>query len=188
MSQHPVLDRSIEDELEALQAELRAAVANVDRLRDAISNRAAEAARLRREEGQREAERVLATANGEADLLEARANGILATLTISPEPELTLDDVLAPTRPPGEEERLLVPVLGYRQELVLRAMLLFGVAAACWFWMWWLGEGHGTWTAPSVMVSVLFGWVTVLSLYFFFFVARMTRPNPALPVPQLRVA
>jgi cellulose synthase/poly-beta-1,6-N-acetylglucosamine synthase-like glycosyltransferase len=79
-------------------------------------------------------------------------------------------------------------VLNFRKELTLRALVLFGCAATFWFWMWWLGQGHGTWTALSVVVTGLFAWVTLLSLYFFFFVTRMTKPNPALSVPELRVA
>ncbi|MEY2472444.1 MAG: hypothetical protein QOK28_1773 [Actinomycetota bacterium] len=85
-------------------------------------------------------------------------------------------------------ERLLVPVLGFREELRLRALVLAGAAATAWFWMWWLGRGHGAWTVPSLVVTGLFAWVTLLSVYFFFFVTRMTKPNPDLPVPDLRVA
>jgi cellulose synthase/poly-beta-1,6-N-acetylglucosamine synthase-like glycosyltransferase len=200
VSQLSLLDTGIEQELEALQAELNAAIANVDRLREAIRTRAAEAARVRREMGEREAERIRATANGEADLLEARAHNILDTLAIEPEPALTVEDVLAPAADPSPVPRparrrapaagppLLVPVLGFRQELILRALVLLGVTAIFWFWTWWLGEGHGVWTAPSVMVTVLFAWVSIMSAYFFFFVARMTRPNPALPIPRMRVA
>jgi cellulose synthase/poly-beta-1,6-N-acetylglucosamine synthase-like glycosyltransferase len=92
------------------------------------------------------------------------------------------------------EERLiaseptLVPVLNFRDDLKLRGLVFAGAAATCWFWMWWLGQGHGAWTVPSLVVTGLFAWLTLLSAYFFFFVTRMTKPNPALPVPDLRVA
>ncbi|MBV8960500.1 MAG: glycosyltransferase, partial [Actinobacteria bacterium] len=63
-----------------------------------------------------------------------------------------------------------------------------GVLAAAWFWLWWLTVGHGEWTAPAVIVTALLAWVFALPFYFFFFASRMTRPNPALPVPDLRCA
>ena len=83
---------------------------------------------------------------------------------------------------------LLVPVLPLRKELTLRALVLATVAAMAWFWMWWIGEGHGRWSMPTVIVTTLFAWASLLSVYFLFFVARMTKPNPELAPPRLRVA
>ena len=94
----------------------------------------------------------------------------------------------APEEHLDASEPMLVPVLNFRDDLKLRGLVFAGAAATAWFWMWWLGRGHGAWTAPSVVVTSLFAWVTILSVYFFFFVTRMTKPNPALPVPDLRVA
>lgn len=147
-------------------------------LREEIRSRLAEAARLRREEGEREARLIRAIAQTEAARLEAKAGEILAALD-----------------PPDETEPaafsaapLLVPLLGFREELALRAMVLVGVASAAWFWTWWLGEGHGSWSPTTTIVTFLFAWLSVLTLYFLFFVTRMTRPNPALPPPRLRTA
>jgi len=137
-------------------------------LRNAIHDRTSEVAQLRR--------------LGERHPPEpTRARIALPVVTETrPLPEVVAE--------PEFDAPLLVPVLGFRQELTLRALLLFGVAATFWFWTWWLGEGLGTLSVPGAMVTVLFAWVTSLSLYFFFFAARMTKPNPALPPPKMRVA
>lgn len=85
---------------------------------------------------------------------------------------------------------LLVPVLSFGQELALRLMVLAGLATGAWFWLWWLATGHGEWTFGSVTATGLLAWVFGLSGYFFFFffICRMSRPNRAVPVPDLRVA
>ena len=91
--------------------------------------------------------------------------------------------VEAPPRP-----RYLVPALSIGKELVLRLLVLAGVITTAWFWLWWLGAGHGTWTTGSIVVTTLLVWVFALPVYFSFFVCRMARPNPAIPVPDCRVA
>jgi cellulose synthase/poly-beta-1,6-N-acetylglucosamine synthase-like glycosyltransferase len=100
------------------------------------------------------------------------------------------DDAAAPshTNEPVGDQPLLVPVLGIRKELTLRALVFASVAAMAWFWMWWIGEGHGSWTPPAVIVTALFAWTSVLAVYFLFFINRMTKPNPAIPPPALRTA
>lgn len=87
-----------------------------------------------------------------------------------------------------DNEPLMVPVLGFRQELVLRCIVLACAATTAWFWLWWIADGHGQWTIPTVIVTVLFAWATLLSAYYLFFISRMTRPNPALAPPRMRVA
>lgn len=109
-----------------------------------------------------------------------------AEMTAAPVDEPAVD---APAEAPVDSTgSLLVPVLSFGRELVLRLLVLAGAATAAWFWLWWLAIGHGDWTPGSVTATALLGWVFGLSAYFFFFVCRMSRPNPALPVPELRVA
>jgi cellulose synthase (UDP-forming) len=92
----------------------------------------------------------------------------------------------APVAPPAAPP--LVPVLSFGRELVLRLLVLGGVGTTLWFWLWWLATGHGNWTFGSEAATALLAWVFGLSAYFFFFVCRMSRPNPRLPLPDLRVA
>ncbi len=82
----------------------------------------------------------------------------------------------------------LVPVLGLGRELVLRLLVWGGLLAGAFFWVWWLGTGHGSWSPASVLVGLLLAWVFALPMYFLFFACRMTRPNPMVPLPDLRVA
>jgi len=89
---------------------------------------------------------------------------------------------------PTKARPFLVPALTLKRELLLRMLAGLGVFASAWFWVWWLGPGHGRWTAGSVVVTVLMGWVFLLPSYFYFFICRMTRPNRELPLPDLRVA
>ena len=84
---------------------------------------------------------------------------------------------------------ILVPAVSLRQEFLLRALVLATVAAGAWFWLWWLASGHGTWRSPlSVVSTVLLAWVFLTPTYFLFFACRMTRPDPLVPLPDLRVA
>lgn len=88
----------------------------------------------------------------------------------------------APTLP------YLVPVLTLRQELVLRLLALAWAVSSVWFWLWWTAPGRGDWNIGRSLSTVGLLWLFALAAYFLFFVCRMTRPNPALPVPELRVA
>ncbi|MEO7837019.1 MAG: glycosyltransferase family 2 protein [Acidimicrobiales bacterium] len=90
--------------------------------------------------------------------------------------------VAAPSSP------TLVPVLSYGRELVLRLLVLSGVVTSAWFWLWWLGNGHGRWGVGSVAATGLLGWLFLLSAYFWFFISRMTRPDPSVPLVDGRVA
>ena len=84
---------------------------------------------------------------------------------------------------------ILVPAVSLRQEAILRVLSLATVAAGAWFWLWWLASGHGSWHSPLTLVStVLLAWVFLTPLYFLFFACRMTRPDPRVPVPDLRAA
>ena len=98
-------------------------------------------------------------------------------------PDTEVADTEVPAAVPS-----LVPVLGFRDELRLRLLAASGVAGTAWFWLWWVSAGHGTWDIPTVLVTGLLAWIYVLPLYFFFFVCRMTRPNPNVAIPDLRVA
>ncbi|MGN6473450.1 MAG: glycosyltransferase [Mycobacteriales bacterium] len=90
--------------------------------------------------------------------------------------------------PPARRPRYLVPVLSMRQETILRALVMGWVCSSALFWLWWLAPARGAWSAPRGIATAGLAWIFVLGAYFLFFACRMTRPNPALPLPELRVA
>jgi cellulose synthase (UDP-forming) len=90
---------------------------------------------------------------------------------------------------PVSTKSILVPAVSLGQEAVLRVLVLATVGAGAWFWLWWCAAGHGTWRNPLVVVcTLLLAWVFLTPLYFLFFTCRMTRPDPRVPVPDLRAA
>lgn len=116
---------------------------------------------------------------------------------MAPVPQV-LVDLAASTVPPdsraaaGEQRatpaRRLVPVLGFAQELVVRLLVLSWAITAGWFWLWWLSPERGGLGGWRLLTTVVLGWLFANASYGLFFMCRMTRPNPDLPVPRLRTA
>lgn len=102
-------------------------------------------------------------------------------LRAEPRPAAAAEE--APARPP-----YLAPVLTFRQDVVLRALALGWVLTSLLFWLWWLAPGRGGWSVPRVVATAGFAWLFLLGGYFVAFSTRMTRPNPRVPLPRLRVA
>ncbi|MCW2543726.1 MAG: hypothetical protein JWM40_1278 [Frankiales bacterium] len=97
--------------------------------------------------------------------------------------------VLPPTAPESTATaRYLVPVLSLKQEAVLRLLVVAWVCTTALFWLWWVAPGRGGWTLGRGVATAGLAWLFLLGGYFLFFACRITRPNPALPVPELRVA
>ena len=90
--------------------------------------------------------------------------------------------------PPRRRPDHLVPVLDASQEFALRLMVLAWVAASVWFWLWWTSPLRGEWNPSRIIVTGFLAWLFAMGAYYSFFICRMTRPNPAIPVPDLRVA
>ncbi len=92
-------------------------------------------------------------------------------------------------RRPAARRTPLIPALSNRRRLVLILTAGLWLATAVFFWSWWLAPGHETTLAGLLVNSAVLGFeLIVLPLWFFFFVLRMRRPNPALEVPELRAA
>lgn len=93
-------------------------------------------------------------------------------------------------KPPSEAAgpARLVPVLRLRQELVLRLLALAWMITTAWFWLWWTAPVRGDWNLGRSVATISLAWLSLMAMYFLFFVCRMTKPNPAVPVPVLRVA
>jgi cellulose synthase/poly-beta-1,6-N-acetylglucosamine synthase-like glycosyltransferase len=75
-----------------------------------------------------------------------------------------------------------------KQELVLRLLVLTWTCTTALFWLWWLAPTRGAWTTGRGVATVALAWLFLLGGYFLFFACRIRRPNPALPLPDLRVA
>jgi len=82
----------------------------------------------------------------------------------------------------------LVDAMTPRQKCIYRSLVSLWAASVIWFWAWWLQTEH--WITPFGMAinSLLLVWTTLLPGWFFAFVGRMKRPNPALPVLPFRTA
>ncbi|MDX2933471.1 glycosyltransferase family 2 protein [Streptomyces ipomoeae] len=81
-----------------------------------------------------------------------------------------------------------VPALLRRDRFLLVVIALCWAASLAWFWSWWLEPQHRATWAGLLINSALLLYLTALPAYFFVTVLRARRVNPALPVPQVRVA
>lgn len=101
-----------------------------------------------------------------------------------PQPELSgKESVSQLGRPP-----FLVPVLRFRQELVLRLLAVSWACSTAWFWLWWLAPARGSLSSGRLVATVGLAWLFLLGGYFLFFASRMTKPNPLSLVPKFRMA
>jgi hypothetical protein len=108
---------------------------------------------------------------------------------------------LAPAPPPGpraerrrrgprrRHNRHLRDALTARQRLSLACFTLAWVALTAAAWSWWLQpRNSGSPAAFAVNTGVLAIDALGLPIWFFFWIWRMRRPDPALEVPELRTA
>ena len=113
-----------------------------------------------------------------------------ATLTFEP-PVLAPREApsqLPPSEAPASKARALVPVLSIGQEAVLRLLVLGWTATGALFWLFWLAPTRGEWTLGRGVATAGLAWIYLLGAYFLFFACRMTKANPELPLPRMRVA
>ncbi|MEJ7582727.1 MAG: glycosyltransferase [Acidimicrobiales bacterium] len=91
---------------------------------------------------------------------------------------------------PGASDSVpwLVPILGFGQELTVRLLVLLWALTAAWFWLWWSSPARGAVNAGRIAATGILVWLFMNAAYGLFFICRMTRPNPALAVPDVRVA
>ncbi len=81
-----------------------------------------------------------------------------------------------------------VPALGRRDRI------LVGILTGCWvlafiaFWVWWSAPAHRIGWPGFVINTVLLFYLSYLPAYFLVTVNRLRAVDPALPVPDLRVA
>lgn len=96
-------------------------------------------------------------------------------------------DAAAPVTPP-RPGRLLVPVLTLRQEAVLRLFVFGWTCTSVLFWLFWTSPARGEWTVGRAVSTAGLAWIYLLGANFLFFACRMTKANPQIPLPELRVA
>ncbi len=116
--------------------------------------------------------------------------------SVTPEEEFAARPVskAAPRRDPlaanvvPDIPRYLVPLLPARREAVLRLLTVLWFALGLSFWAWWFSPARGAWSPERVIATAGLAWVFLLAAYSLFFCCRMAKPNPVLPIPELRVA
>jgi cellulose synthase (UDP-forming) len=88
-----------------------------------------------------------------------------------------------------------VPVLSPRQQKIIYALVLCWCGAAIWFWAWWLEPRHiNNFYSPHgptlidwvsyVLNTFIIIWIQLLPGYYFYFLLKMRKPNPALEIPK----
>ena len=89
----------------------------------------------------------------------------------------------------------LIPLLSPAEQRWQQFLTALWIAAALWFWVWWLNPAHVDTEAGWVgwlkfgIVTLVIGWITFLQAFFLTFALRAVRsaaPDPALM--RLRVA
>ncbi|OGC46363.1 hypothetical protein A3F07_04830 [candidate division WWE3 bacterium RIFCSPHIGHO2_12_FULL_38_15] len=78
----------------------------------------------------------------------------------------------------------LIDVMSIRQKRQFYLLMAVNMAALIYFLSWWFDSSHIIKPAGMLLNSLVILWSVLLPLYFFFFVSRMKKPNPALPVPS----
>ena len=76
-----------------------------------------------------------------------------------------------------------VDVMSADQKRQFRWLIGLWIVASTGFWWWWFDPARlaGTWR--FVINTAVLGWSVMIPAYFFFFVGRMKKPNPALSLP-----
>ena len=83
----------------------------------------------------------------------------------------------------------LIDVMSASQKKQFIFLVTVWALAFISFWFWWIDEGHIIGLQRYIINTLSIGWTILMPGYFFFFLARMKKPNPALSLPDnLRVA
>lgn len=75
-----------------------------------------------------------------------------------------------------------------KQKLGFLSLVALWLLATVSFFVWWFSRAHIATVWGFLLTSAVLFWEFLLPGYFFFFVGRMKRANPALPLPNARVA
>jgi cellulose synthase (UDP-forming) len=81
------------------------------------------------------------------------------------------------------DQPFLIPVLNKKQRLVFYSLTAIFLTSVSIFLVWWSNPAHIVSWGKFIINTVLLLWIILLPLYYFFFVARMRKPNPSLHIP-----
>ncbi len=82
-----------------------------------------------------------------------------------------------------QRQRFLIDVMSQRDKWTFRVLVTIWLIALFFLWKWWLQPNHILSWLDMAITSLVLAWQTVLPGYYFYFVARMKRPNPEIPIP-----
>ena len=83
-----------------------------------------------------------------------------------------------------KSKTVFIDILSPAKRLQLDALIAAWVFADAIFWFWWLQPSHISQPFLFFLNSLFLSWTTVMPIYFFFFLRRMKKPNPALSIPR----
>jgi cellulose synthase (UDP-forming) len=79
---------------------------------------------------------------------------------------------------------MLVRVANVKQQIQLHFLVGIWILSVLAFWFWWLSPSHFTDGLRFTVNTIILGWTTLLPGYYFYFLCRMKKPNPELPIPK----
>ncbi len=106
------------------------------------------------------------------------------SVPVTPLPEI----LLAAPESQQVNKPYLVDVMTARQKIYYGSLVLIWLVNLTLFWVWWLQKDHVVSFLGIVLNSLMLIWSTFLPAYYFYFVGRMRKPNPHLPLPPGKVA
>jgi cellulose synthase (UDP-forming) len=81
-----------------------------------------------------------------------------------------------------------VPLASRSQRWPYRLLVAAWLVGQVSFWTWWLRADHVVTLLGMFLNSLLLVWTTFMPAWLLFFAGRARRPNPAVPLPEGRVA
>lgn len=89
---------------------------------------------------------------------------------------------------PNTQIETTIPVMTRGERRTYRMLVIFWMLPMLLFWSWWFRPTHITTIPRLLLPSFVLLYTFAMPAYFFVFLGRMRRPNPALSLPQgLRV-
>src|SRR5260221_43204 len=77
-------------------------------------------------------------------------------------------------------EPYLVDVLVPRQKRTLNLLISIWFIANLSFLAWWVQPSHYTDLLRFSLNTLVIFWITIVPIYYFYFLRKMTKPNPAI--------